>query len=65
MDAIDYLQKIRCARSLDMIALYIRAFGTRVSVTLSMLTGYEQNAQTIERCDNLKQARRLLKEMGY
>jgi len=71
----DYHAKIRGAQTLEKIATYIRAQGCTVAPMLlrtytpaeaaSAIVQYETDAQTIERCESLAQARRVLRERGY
>jgi len=72
----DYLSKIRHAKSLHMIALYMRAQACQVNASLMTartpferfqnLREKEQQASFIENnCNSLADARKLLREWGY
>lgn len=72
-----YLEKIQNARSIDKIALYVRAQGCSLIpglrqayfykplTVLDAVQQYELDARAIERCDTLKLARLVLRERGY
>lgn len=72
--APDYLRDIRNARNLDRIATLIRAQGCRNAAGLMCYTEAgrvaiavqcEQQASTIERCETITEARRLLRQWSY
>lgn len=73
---INYLDKLQRARNIDMIAMYIRAHAGYVALSIvatcrslqeasDIMRKYEYDAQSIERCETLDQARRILKTRGY
>lgn len=73
----DYFHKIYKARNLDKIALYLRAQGCSCAAVwrsweaapamtaYEMIARYENYARRIEACQNLKEARDLLKQFGF
>lgn len=72
---MEYLKLIWNARSLDKIATYMLALAAQHAVSgshlytlpdvVSELTKQVENAATIRRCNNLKEARAFLKQWGY
>jgi hypothetical protein len=70
-----YLGKIRKARSIPQIALYIRAQGCFLATMLQQtytsqaaiqtVVDYENKAQAIERCETTEQALRLRSGWGF
>jgi len=70
-----YLGKIRRARSIPQIALYIRAQATMLApmlrntytaqIAILTIAEYESRAQDIERCETIEQARHLTIVWGF
>lgn len=71
----DYLKKCREARSIEQLATHMRALGCVLAADLSQegdakmivqaITHYERDAQDVERCANLKDAKQLARRRGY
>lgn len=70
-----YLGKIRRARSISQMALYVRAQGAVLAPMLRntytaqeairAVAQYEERAETLERCETVEHARRLLSGWGF
>lgn len=70
----NYLNKIVKAQSIEKVATYIRAFACMVVARtfcyqdadrIKELEKYEEQAQAVERCDSVAQAREHLRTWGY
>lgn len=71
---IDYLQKIKTAKDLETLATYIRAFAFSCRKNIinlhakhsqEIFDDYENDAQIVLSCKNLKTAKSYLRDKGY